>query len=75
MISGAGPTGVELACKLSDLVNNRIEIFLVDKGNKILSKSKSFNRAKAIEAISERNIKVYLEHNIESINERIIKLN
>ena len=63
-----------LACKLSDLVNNRIEIYLVDKGNKILSQSKSFNREKAIEAISNRNIKVYLEHYIESINENFVEL-
>tara|TARA_B100000614_G_scaffold243923_1_gene247563 strand:- start:4 stop:1176 length:1173 start_codon:yes stop_codon:yes gene_type:complete len=74
VIAGAGPTGVELACKLSDLVNNRVEILLVEKGNKILSKSKSFNREKAIDSISERNIKVYLEHYIESINENIIEL-
>ena len=74
VIAGAGPTGVELACKLSDLVNNRVEICLIDKGNKILSKSKSFNRAKAIEAISERNIKVYLKYNFESINEKTVKL-
>ena len=74
VIAGAGPTGVELACKLSDLVNNRVEIYLVEKGNKILSKSKSFNRETAINAIAERNIKIYLEHHIESINENTIKL-
>ncbi len=74
VISGAGPTGVELACKISDLVNNKIEIYLVDKGKKILSKSKSFNREKAIDAISERNIHIYYEHYIESINENIIEL-
>ncbi len=74
IIAGAGPTGVELACKLSDLVNNRVEIYLVDNANKILSKSKSFNREKAIDAIAERNIKIYLEHYIESINENTIEL-
>ncbi len=74
VISGAGPTGVELACKLSDLVDNRLEIYLVDKGSQILSKSKSFNREKAIDAIAERNIKIYLEHYIESINENFIEL-
>ncbi len=74
IIAGAGPTGVELACKVSDLVNNRVEIYLVDKGNKILSKSKSFNREKAIEAIAERNIKIYLEYYIESINENTVEL-
>ena len=74
VISGAGPTGVELACKLSDLVDNRIEIYLVDKRNKILSKSKSFNREKAIQAIANRNIKVYLQHCIESIDETFLEL-
>ncbi len=73
VIAGAGPTGVELACKLSDLVKNRVEICLVDKGKKILSKSKSFNREKAIDAIADRNIKIYLEHYIEAINENMIE--
>ena len=74
IIAGAGPTGVELACKLSDLVKNRVEICLIDKRNRILSKSKSFNREKAIIAINERNIKIYLEHHIKSINENIIDI-
>ena len=74
VISGAGPTGVELACKISDLLDNRIEIYLVDKANKILSKSKSFNREKAIAAISNRNIKMYLEYFINSIDETHLEL-
>ena len=73
VIAGAGPTGVELACKLSDLVENRVEICLIDKGNKILPKSKSFNREKAIDAIAKRNINIYLNHYIESINENVIE--
>ncbi len=74
VISGAGPTGVELACKISDLVDNRLEIYLVDKGSKILSSSKSFNRDSALSAISKRNIKLYLEYYIHSINETFIEL-
>ena len=74
VIAGAGPTGVELACKMSDLVKNKAEIYLVDKAIQILSKSKSFNREKAMDAIAERNIKIYLEHNIKSINENTIEL-
>ena len=74
VIAGAGPTGVELACKLSDLFQNRVEICLVDKGRRILSKSKSFNREKAIEAINKRNIKLYLGNYIESINENMVEL-
>ncbi len=74
VISGAGPTGVELACKISDLLTNRVEILLIDKRDKILSNSKSFNREKAIEAISKRNIKVYLKHYIKSLNETSLEL-
>ena len=74
VISGAGPTGVELACKISDLVHNRLEICLVDKGDKILSKSKSFNREKSIAAISNRNIKIYLKHYIKSVNKTFVEL-
>ncbi len=74
VISGAGPTGVELACKISDLVNEKVEIYLVDKGDKILPKSKSFNRQAAINAINNRNIKIYLEHYIKSVDERFLEL-
>ena len=74
VICGAGPTGVELACKVSDLVNNRVEIYLVDRGSEILSNSKSFNREKAIEEISKRNIKIYLKHYIQSVNETFLEL-
>ena len=74
VISGAGPTGVELACKISDLVGGRVEIYLIDKGEKVLSKSKSFNREKAISAISQRNIKLYLNHSIKSVSESSVEL-
>ena len=75
VISGAGPTGVELACKISDLINDRVEIYLIDKGDKILSKSKSFNREKSIKALKDRNIKIYLERYIKSIDKNTIELN
>tara|TARA_Y100001968_G_scaffold35740_1_gene27356 strand:- start:9967 stop:11169 length:1203 start_codon:yes stop_codon:yes gene_type:complete len=74
VISGAGPTGVELACKISDLVNHKIKIYLIDKGDKILSKSKSFNREKAIKALEKRNIKIYLGHFIKSVNSNYCEL-
>ena len=74
VISGAGPTGVELACKISDLVHDRIDIYLIDKGNKILRNCKSFNREKSIEALDKRNIKIYLHHFVESVNRDYLEL-
>ena len=74
VIAGAGPTGVELACKISDLVDNQFPIYLIDKSDKILSKSKSFNREKSLAALSNRNIKVYLKHSIKSLDENFLEL-
>ena len=74
VIAGAGPTGVELACKISDLIKDRIQIYLVDKGAKILPNCKSFNREKAIDAIGERNIRVYLDYYIKSVNKTFLEL-
>jgi len=74
VISGAGPTGIELACKISDLVNNKLPIYLVEKGDRILAKSKSFNREKSKMAISNRNIKVYFKHCIKSVDENFLEL-
>ena len=74
VIAGAGPTGVEIACKISDLLKDRVEIYLVDKGDKILPNCKSFNRDKAIDAIGKRNIKVYLDHYIKSIDKTFLYL-
>ena len=74
VICGAGPTGVELACKLADLIDNRVEIYLIDKGSKILSQSKSFNREVALHAISKRNIKIYLEHHIKFVNKTFLEV-
>ena len=74
VISGAGPTGVELACKISDLIKDRIQIYLVDKGDKILPNCKSFNREKAIDAIGKRNIRVYLDYYIKSVDKTFLEL-
>ena len=74
VIAGAGPTGVELACKISDLIKDRIQIYLVDKGDKILPNCKSFNREKAIDAIGKRNIRVYLDSYIKSVDKTFLEL-
>ncbi len=74
VIAGAGPTGVELACKISDLLQDRVEIFLVEKGDRILPNCKSFNREKAIDAIGKRKIRVYLEHYIKSVDKTFLEL-
>ena len=74
IISGAGPTGVELACKIFDLIDDPLDIYLIEKGNKILPTAKSFNREKAIDQLVQRNIKIYLNHYVQSVNENVFVL-
>ena len=74
VIAGAGPTGVELACKISDLIKDKVAIYLVDKGDEILPNCKSFNREKAIDAIGTRNIRVYLDYYIKSVDKTFLEL-
>jgi len=74
VIVGAGPTGVELACKISDLLKDNVKIYLVDKGDKILPSCKYFNREKAIEKIGQRNIRLYLDSYIKSVDKTFLDL-
>ncbi len=74
VIAGGGPTGVELACKISDLLEDRVEIYLVEKEDRILTNCKSFNREKGINAIGKRNIRVYLNSYIKSIDKTFLYL-
>ena len=39
-IIGAGPSGVEIACKVNDMYKNKFDISLVESSNEILSKNK-----------------------------------
>ena len=46
-IIGAGPSGVELSCKVSDLYKSKFEVNIVEKTSEILNNSKIFNREEA----------------------------
>ena len=60
-IVGAGPTGVELACKLADMLEGAARIHLIEMGDRILPNSASFNRERAAAALERRE--VCLHHN------------
>ncbi len=59
-IIGAGPTGVELACKLADIFNGKVKIHLVDLGSKVLSFGQSFNQEQVESSLQKRGIMVHL---------------
>ncbi len=60
IIIGAGPSGVELACKVSDIMTREATIHLIEMGEIILPKSKSFNQEQARIALLNRGIKIHL---------------
>ena len=68
-IVGAGPSGVELACKLRDLYSDNFNIQIIEKSQEILNKNKVFNREEAEKAIKKKNINVFLNTNVDEIRE------
>ena len=58
VIVGAGASGVELACKLADLLDGAAVIELVEQGGELLPNSRSFNREQAQRALLQRDIRL-----------------
>jgi len=73
-IVGAGPSGVELACKLSDLYSNRFNIKIIEKADEILTKNKIFNKEEAEKALEKRKIDLLLNTIVEEVTEKEISL-
>ena len=73
-IIGAGPSGVELACKLSDLYKNKFKISLIERSKEILTNNKIFNREESEKALHERNIQVLLNTSVQAIFEKKMSL-
>jgi len=74
VIVGAGPTGVELACKLSDLLEGAAVLHLVEMGEQILPRSRAFNRARAEAALKRRQVKLHLSTSVTAVTEHQVQL-
>ncbi len=55
-VVGAGPSGVELACKLADLLAGHAVVELIEQGSTVLPQARAFNREQAIEALRRREV-------------------
>ena len=73
-IIGAGPSGIELACKLSDLYAHKFNIQIIEKSREILSKNKVFNREEAEKALKKRDIKILFNTTVDEITENEIQI-
>ncbi|MFM7086430.1 MAG: NAD(P)/FAD-dependent oxidoreductase [Cyanobium sp.] len=57
-VVGAGPSGVELACKLADLCAGSAVIDLIEQGPQLLPQARAFNREQAELALRRRDVRV-----------------
>ena len=57
-IVGAGASGVELACKLADLLQGAAVVELIEQGEELLPAARSFNRDQARQALLQRDIRL-----------------
>ncbi|NJN01370.1 MAG: NAD(P)/FAD-dependent oxidoreductase [Leptolyngbyaceae cyanobacterium RM1_1_2] len=67
LIIGAGPSGVELACKLADQLGRRAQITLADRGSQILEPFSDSLRRAASRALTRRGVEVLLQTSAEQI--------
>ncbi|MFM7549098.1 MAG: NAD(P)/FAD-dependent oxidoreductase [Cyanobacteriota bacterium] len=57
-VVGAGPSGVELACKLADLLEGSAVVELIEQGPTALPQAKAFNREQALGALQRRDVRL-----------------
>ena len=67
-IIGAGPNGVEIACKLADKLGKRGQVWLLELGDKILTGFSPGLRRAAYRALGLRRIQVMLKTGVETID-------
>jgi len=73
-VIGAGPSGVELACKINDIYKNKFDISIVERSNEILSQNKIFNREEAEKALEKRQINLLLNSTVKEISDQKISI-
>jgi NADH dehydrogenase len=57
-VVGAGPSGVELACKLADLLDGAAVVELIEQGSMALPQARAFNREQATLALQRRDVRL-----------------
>ncbi|MGQ4649971.1 FAD-dependent oxidoreductase [Lyngbya aestuarii] len=73
-IVGAGYSGVELACKLSERLGERGRLRLIEISDSILKTSTDFNREVARKALEDHQVWIDLETKVESVEADKISL-
>ncbi len=71
---GAGPSGVELACKLADRLGPRGRLRLIDRNEQILTGVNAHNREVAHKALEDRGVWLDLETKVTKVEPQHITL-
>jgi len=66
-VVGAGATGVELACKLADLLEGDAIVELIEQGPGLLPVAKAFNREQADQALRRRDVRLRTQTQVEAV--------
>ncbi|MDX1976093.1 MAG: FAD-dependent oxidoreductase, partial [Pseudanabaenaceae cyanobacterium bins.68] len=73
-IVGGGASGVELACKISDRLQSRGRVRLVDRHGQILAKSPRPNRLAGVQALAQRGVWCDLSTQVIRVNADYLEL-
>ncbi|PSB04209.1 NAD(P)/FAD-dependent oxidoreductase [Merismopedia glauca] len=73
-VVGGGYSGVELSCKIADRIGKRSRIRIIEQASQILQTSSVFNRTAAEQALSERQVWLDLETQVQEITSDSISL-
>ncbi|WP_094586503.1 FAD-dependent oxidoreductase [Synechococcus sp. BO 8801] len=73
-VVGAGPTGVELACKLADMAEGSAVIELIEQGPQLLPQARAFNREQAALALRRRDVRLRTRTQVEAVEAEAITL-
>ncbi|NMF82215.1 NAD(P)/FAD-dependent oxidoreductase [Nodosilinea sp. P-1105] len=68
VVAGAGPSGVELACKLADRLGAKGQVTILDRRGKILRAYPEPLRQAAAKALKQRGVTVYLGAAIQTVD-------
>lgn len=66
-VIGGGPSGVELACKLSDRLQERGQVRLIERGQQLLKTFTPYSHKSAYRALSARRVHIEFETSVEVI--------
>ncbi len=73
-VVGAGPSGVELSCKLADRLGARGKIHLIDRNVGILKTGAAFNQDAAQKALSQRQVIFYPNTDVIKVDANTLTL-